>query len=268
MQWIKASVTAAWLVAGAVPPLLAGVVIVVDSEILTPKGAAGTATVYLDGKRLRIDSTEGGGDYTVLYRKDDNDQPGYWLIDRRESTYVEVSYEDMQRTRAQVEKSRQAVGRQIKNLTPERRRQMQALYERPLEELAQDPAPPEYKRVATGIPLGKWSCDQYEGYRDGKKVEEVWAVGWAVLGIKRSDLAIFGEMAEMFEGIGQKLPAFFSFAKEDVTGVEDFPVMVVAYQNGVPAEKSRLREVRRERIDPQLFELPEGLTKQSIGQQR
>ncbi len=268
MKTTKSWIAVAGLIAALVTDSRAGTVLVVDTETYTAPKSQGTATVYLEKKRMRIDSTEGGKDMTIIYKLNPKDEPHYWLIDRRASTYVEVTYADMQRIRVQVEQSREMLDRQIKNLTPEQKRQMQKLYRRPLAELAQKPTRPEYKKVATGTRVGEWTCDQYQGNQEGKKVEEVWAASWKALGINQGDLAIFGDMADMFEGAGQKLPAFFSFAREDVAGVDGFPIMVVAYRDGNPIERSRVREVRRERIDPQLFELPEGLTKQNIGQQR
>jgi hypothetical protein len=268
MKTTKSWIAAAGLIAALVPDSRAGTVLVVDSETYTAPKSQGTATVYMEKRRMRIDSTEGGKEMTVIYTLNPKDEPHYVLIDRRASTYVEVTFADMKRIRAQVEKSREELDRQIKSLTPERKRQMQKLYRRPLDELAKEPTHAEYHKVATGARVGEWVCDQYQGNQEGEKVEEVWAASWKALGIARGDLAIFGDMADMFEGSGQKLPAFFSFAREGVTGVEGFPVMVVAYQEGNPVEKSRVREVRRERIDPQLFELPEGLTRQNIGQQR
>ncbi|MFQ5511663.1 MAG: hypothetical protein ACE5EO_07425 [Candidatus Krumholzibacteriia bacterium] len=266
MHWTRSWLAAACLIAFAAADGRAGTVIVVDTETFTRPTSEGTATVYLEKNRLRIDSTEGGTDYTVIYDRGTENKPRYWLIDRRASTYVEVTWRDMQRIRAQAERSRKAIDRQIQNLTPERKRQMERLYRRPVDELAKDPARPEYRKVSTGTRVSHWTCDQYEGYQGGEKREDVWAAAWGALGITRADLVVFGDMADMFEGAGQRLPAFFSFAREDAAGVEGFPIMVVAYEGESPSERSKVRELRREPIDPQLFKLPEGLTRRNISQ--
>ena len=42
------------------------------------------------------------------------------------------------------------------------------------------------------------------------------------------------------------------------------PVLVVSYLNGEQSEKSQLENITSQSFDPQLFDLPDGLTRQMM----
>lgn len=244
----------------------AATILVVETESFTPGGKGGTAMVYVDEKSVRIDSNEGGGNFSIIYLARD-EKPVYWIIDRRERTYFEIDRETMVKTRRDLEQSIETMRRQMKGVPPAQREQMERTMKQNMERLGFTDTPVEYAAVSRGVEVGEWRCNHYQGERDGTKVEEVWAAKASDMGIRPAEIAALGEMAEMFEGTGQDMPAFFSFAREgrgDVSTYEGFPVIVVTYADGKRHEKSQVTEVRREKLEKDFFDLPEGLTRKSF----
>ena len=75
-------------------------------------------------------------------------------------------------------------------------------------------------------------------------------------------------MADLFKTVGRNLPALFRFGGEnrevDKT-FPGFPVVVVSYsEGGDRREQSTVKEIKRQKLERALFELPEGLTKRSM----
>ena len=81
----------------------AGVVLTVHTESLAGSGQSGIAMLYIEKSRLRIDSTEGGQNFTTIYRLDAPGGAVYWLIDNSVGTYVEITQEEMDQAIAILE---------------------------------------------------------------------------------------------------------------------------------------------------------------------
>lgn len=249
---------AAAVVAFSVAGAGAGTVIVVDTESFTRPEQSGTATLYIGKGRMRIDSTEGGGESSVIYLTDG--EPRFYMIDRGAGTYTEITKADMDRIQRDVDFAVRQYERQIENAPPAQQQHMREVFEQRMGRKFGSEGRSEYQRVSSGVKVGEWTCTQYQGFRGDVKNEEVWAAHWNELGIQRDDFAVFSDLAELLSGVGQGTPAFFQFALDE--GERGFPVLVVSYVDGKRSEKSRVVEVRNERFDTQLFEIPEGLTKQ------
>lgn len=242
----------------------AGTKMVVKTESLQGQGNDGTAVIYLSGPRARIDSNEGGGEYTVIYYG--GEDPLYRVIDRRARTYVELTRQDMEAVQVQVEQAMKMFEEELSSAPLERREYLRQLFQQQMGRLPEDAARTEYKKIASGILINEWKCDHYVGTADGKKAEEVWAVEFESLDVSRDDFKVFGEMAAMFESIGQRTPAFFQFFLEgsNPSQMTGLPVLVVSYVNGERSEKSQLENITSQSFDPQLFDLPDGLTRQMM----
>ena len=243
----------------------AGIVIVTDTESFTAPEKSGRATVYLEKNRMRIDSTEGGGDVTVIYTA--VEEPLYWIIDRKTNSYVELDKEDMAHMKKDVDAAISEFERRYELAPPDQQEYMRKIFEAKMGRPFRSDTKTKYEKVSAGVKVSDWMCSQYAGYRDGKKHEEVWSADWKDLGITPADVTIFGEMASLFDAVGQSMPAFFQFAlpsKSEGDELSGFPVLVVTYDGDQRLEKSQIQEVRHEDFQSQLFELPEGLTEESI----
>jgi len=255
---------AAMVILGAAIAASADTKLEVRTESLLGQGNDGTAIIYLSGLKARIDSDEGGGAFTVIYFG--GDDPLYWVIDRKNKSYVELTKSDMTAIQAQVEQAMKMFEEQLAEAPPERREYMRQMFQQQMGRMPGESIETDYEKVGSGVMINEWKCDHYVGTANDKKAEEVWAVNFDDVDVSRDDFRVFGEMAAMFAEIGQRTPAFFQFFLEgpDAPPLKGLPVLVVSYVNGEKSEKSSLENIGKESFNPQLFELPEGLTKQKM----
>jgi hypothetical protein len=250
-----------------VPNAVAGTVIQLDTDMFGQISQSGSAIIYLDGRRMRIDSSEGGGDVTVIYNGEDLENPFYWMINNTDSSYVEISRDELLEAKAVAEDAMNRAKDELEDLPPEQRAQMKkALADRVgYTDFLGDET--EYEKVSSGIKVGGWRCNHYQGFRDGEKIEDVWAADLEELGIDPKDLVALEELADLFQTVGRNLPALFRFGGEnhevDKT-FPGFPVVVVSYIEGERQEKSTIKEVKQRKLDRALFKRPEGLTKRNM----
>ena len=247
---------------------MAGTIIQLDTEMFGQSSMSGTAIIYLDGRRLRIDSNDRGGEVTIVYNGEGQENPFYWLINKVDSSYVEIRRDELLEAKTVAEEAMNRAKSELEGLPPDEREEMErALTDRMgyssfLKEQT------EYKKVSSGIRISGWKCNHYQGFRDGEKIEEVWAADLEELGINPKDLVALEELADLFQTVGQTLPAIFRFGGEDREvdkTFPGFPVVVVSYdEDGERREKSTIKEIKRQKLEKALFELPGGLTKRAM----
>lgn len=250
-----------------VPNAVGGTVIQLDTEMYGQTSQSGSAIIYLDGRRMRIDSSEGGGDVTVIYNGEDQENPFYWMINNTDSSYVEIRRDELLEAKAVAEDVLNRAKDELEDLPPEQRAQMERALADRVGYTGFLGDETEYEKVSSGIKVGGWRCNHYQGFRDGEKIEDVWAADLEELGIDPKDLVALQELADLFQTVGQNLPALFRFGGEnrevDKT-FPGFPVVVVSYTEGARQEKSTIKEVKRRKLDRALFKRPEGLTKRDM----
>lgn len=242
---------------------VSGTVIKLNSELFG-RTLSGSATIYLERSRLRIDSNEGGGSVSVIYMGTGEKGPYYWLIDHRDSSYIEIEKDDLIAARKDIEKVMEATRLELQKLPPDERKQAEAMFADRMGYKDFLQPKPEYKEVSRGAKVGRWTCNHFQGFREGERVEEVWAADLKQLGIDSQDLQSLKDMADLFETVGQSLPAFFRFGGDKSKGNKTFPgfaVMMVSYEDGERKEKWEVVDVRHEALDAGLFKLPAGLEK-------
>lgn len=259
LKHLQLAITALLVVAAA--SARAGVVVVIRTESFVAADQSGKATLYVDNDRVRIDSNEGGENYTVIYSTKNGQK--YWIVDHDHGAYYEIGEADMAKIKSQIDVAVKQFEDQLKRAPPEQQKYMKQVFEQKMGRPYGEDVRTEYEASSSGVKIGSWECTQYEGRRSGEKSEEVWAASWEDTGIKKDEFAVFGRMARLFEDVGQRTPAFFQFFTR-TDGPQGFPVLVVAYREGRRVEKSEVQEIRREDIKPQLFELPEGLTRKAM----
>lgn len=258
------------VISGVATAALAGVVIVVETETLDGSAPTGTAVVYVEPGKLRIDSTEGGGDATIIYTIGDDGEPKFSVIDRRENTIVHISRAEMDMMKERIEEARKTFDAQVESLPPEERERMEKAFEREIGRLARRPVPIRYRKVSSGAKVAGWKCTHYEGYREDEKSEEVWAANIDEIGLGEAEIQMFRELASLFEGVGQDMPAFFEFARArgEAGDVRGFPVMVVEYADGKRKEKSEVKSIRKEDFEEGFFDVPKGAKAKPMNEPR
>jgi hypothetical protein len=243
----------------------AGTVVEVKTVYFDEKKTDETATIYLDRDRVRFDASEGGRRVILIARRNAKGEPVCWVIDNDKQAYVEIDRKGVAEVRSQMESARLMFEQQIANAPPESRERVRQALEAQYGALMKKRPVVEFKKLATGVTIRKWRCTQYESYVDGAKFEDVWAASEKDLGIAASELEVLSEMGELFSGMSAKTNAFFQVGKA-VGGYAGFPVVVVEYRGAEKHEKSEVTGVRQEKLDPALFDLPEGLAKQELAQ--
>lgn len=254
-DWIR---TAAAFVATIMTASIATAGTVVELSTQSKKDGGGDATMYLDKGKLRIDSSEKGKNYSVIYQIGGEDGMKYWIIDQDEKSYTVITQADIKKIQSQVEESMKAVKKQMHSMPPSKRAQVERAYKQQLALMGRGEEMFLYDEVGSGTKVGAWATTQYVGRMGDDKLEDVWAATWRELGAPQDDFTAVTHMAEIFSSAGQKLPAFFQFGR--VRGNDAFPVMVVTYEGGQETERSQVKSVIQKKLDAGVFELPDGLT--------
>ncbi len=263
-----------------VPEARADVTIVEETEDLS-SGATRTTRIYLADDRVRVDSGEG---QAFIFR---GDLEVFWVVDESGGTYMEMSREDVERMgermaelSAQMEQVQQQMEAQLANMPPAQRRMVEealagggggfpGLPGMPdMSQTASPIAETEYTLVRSGETVGQWTTDLYEGTEAGEKRWDVWAVDLSDVGLSMSDFAAFESLAEIIQQMapsGQGMDDLFQIeASGEGAGYPGVPVRRISHSNGEPESRYEMTEINRDGIDPAMFELPEGLSRQSM----
>lgn len=254
---------AAILILSGAAPSLAGVRLV---SVDTHGGGETRSEVSLDEQALRVDLQGDGAGHIVIFRKD---KQLAWMIDQNDKTYMEITKQDMEEMAAQIAEARKMMEQQLASLPPSQREMMEKMMKQqmPAGMGLGAVAEPQYTKVESGVAVNQWTCDRYEGTRDGKKVVDVWTVDPAELGVRRDDFAVLAELGEFFQGLAKTLGASFPNFKMDAdegAGFDGIPVRTVSYDGGSVRSEHEVKEVAQQEFDAALFELPDGLKKKDM----
>ena len=179
--------------------------------------------------------------------------------------YSEMTKADADRMGAQLAAVMAAMKAKIANLPPEQRAQAEAL----MAQLGTAPmggaARPEYRRAGSDK-VGKWACDKYEGFKNGKKVSEVCTVEPKALGLTEADFEVTKQVASFFEKMlpqgGEQL---VGIGLDSTQGFAGIPVSCAAYDGDKVLSISEVTDVKRGNFAASTYEVPEGFQKQTMG---
>jgi hypothetical protein len=240
----------------------AGVVIKsIDTSVDSSEDSI-SATAYIGDNGMRVETDSKGGSDIIIFR---SDRKVFWAINTKDRTYTEMTKKDILKIKNQMDRAMQMMQEQMKNMPPEQRAMMQQMMKG-----RTVPAKPEktlYRKIASGVKVNNRRCDKYEGYRRGTLTEEVCTTGWKDLGIKQKDFRVMQSMADFISDLTKDTLSHFHVSSDEwekEQGYPGVPVRRISYSMGRADRKTEIQEVRRQSIDPSLFELPKGLIKQSI----
>lgn len=239
-----------------------------------------TETVYVDKDRVCMES-QGTKEHTVaVYRPG----PLIWVMNLDDGTYMEMNSQDIEKMKAmgkqmkaqmdeqqkkmapQMEEARKQMEEQMKNMTPEQRKQMEQYMPKSMMNMLKEPEKTVYKKVASGVKMGNWTCDKYEGYQGKDKVEDVWATDFNNLGVSTDDLKVFEEFGKLFEGLAdEKQSATFKIGSKEFEEEQGYPgvaVKTISYFNGkVQSTEELVKVEKKSSLDDALFQLRPNLKK-------
>ncbi|MDZ7379223.1 MAG: DUF3617 domain-containing protein, partial [candidate division KSB1 bacterium] len=99
-----------------------GVLIVSEDEsALGPKGVF-TSKAYIDKDRMRAEVGDPDTDQVVIFRQD---KERFWIINNKDKTYREITKQEVQTIKAQIDSAMAMMQEQMKNLPPEQRKMME-----------------------------------------------------------------------------------------------------------------------------------------------
>jgi hypothetical protein len=262
----------AWLlgalaVISFVPKAFGGTVVDVKTVYFDEKRQDEGATIYFDTNRVRFDAIEGGERLSLVFHVNEKGEPVCWVIDQEKKTYVELNEKIVGQIETQAERARQMFEEQLRNAPPDQREQIKRTMDAQLKAAGWNKIAVNFKKIASGVKLKTWRCTQYESYVDGTKYEDVWAAAATDVGLAEADLRTLRGMGDLFSGISSQTNAFFQVGRNvDQGGFEGFPVVVVQYRDGKKFEKSEVKAVRKENLDKNVFELPQGVQERKLAE--
>jgi hypothetical protein len=189
-------VLAAAIAALAVPVYAADGILIVQQTTIA--GKTDTNHTQIEKTRMRAESTRPTGGKTVVLF--DGPTQVIRFVDDAAKTYNEMTKADVDGMGAQMAGLTAQMQQAMANMSPEQRAQVEAMMKARgggVPGAGGPPARTEYTKVGTDK-VGKWTCDKYEGFRNGEKTSEVCTVDPKVLGITPADLEITRQLADFF----------------------------------------------------------------------
>ena len=189
------------------------------------------------------------------------------IISVPRKAYSEMTKADADRMGAQLAAAMAAMKDKVANMPPEQRAKMEALMSQ-LGTAGPVGGPggrPEYRRAGNDK-VGKWPCDKYEGFRNGKKVSEVCTVEPKVLGLTEADFDVTKQVASFFEKmLPQGVDQLVGVGRVEAQGFAGIPIRRTAYDGDKVLSISEVTEVKRENFAASTYEVPAGFQKQTMG---
>jgi hypothetical protein len=222
-----------------------------------------TSQMQIERERMRAEMTAPSGATQIVVF--DGAQQVMRMISVDRKTYTEMTKADADRMGAQVGAAMAGMKEKLASLPPEQRAKMEAMMARVGGAGAVMGAKPEYRRAGTDK-AGKWTCDKYEGFRNGEKISEVCTVDPKVLGLTMADFEISKQVAAFFEKmLPQAADQIFAMGTPEGQGFSGVPVRRINYSGGKVQSTSELTDVKRQTFPDSSYEVPAGFQKQTMG---
>jgi hypothetical protein len=254
-----AALSAAMMLSAVAAQAASGILIA--QKITSSTGAVSTHQIQIEKTRMRAESAgPTGRKQTMIF---DGSAQVMRTVDDDAKTYTEMTKADFERLGGQMAGAMAQMQEQMKNLPPEARKRMEAAMQgRGMPGTAT--ARTEYKKVGTDK-VGKWTCDKYEGTRDGEKTTELCTVSPTTLGFAPEDFEVTKQMAEFFAKlVPQGADQMFRIGSTTANGFAGLPVRTVIFRNGAPSMTSEITDASRQNFPDAIFAPPAGYEKRDM----
>jgi hypothetical protein len=240
-----------------------------EGFLMIEKTVTGTVTrttqVQVERERLRAEMTGPAGETQVVIF--DGPQQVLRIVSVDRKSYTEMTKADADRMGAQVSTAMAGMKEKLASMPPEQRAKVEAMMARMGGTLpaAVAASKPEYRRTGSDK-AGKWTCDKYEGFRNGEKVSEVCTVDPKALGLTPADFDISKQVAAFFQKmLPQAEDQIVGFGTLETQGFNGVPVRRISYSGGAVQSTSEVTDVRRQTFAESTYDVPAGFQKQAIG---
>ncbi len=242
-------------------PLAAAAGVSIAEKTTTTNGPAQTHQIQIEKDWMRVEHDMPSGEKGAFLF--DGVKQVVWIVNYDKKTYTEMTKADLDRMGQQMTDAMAKMQEAMKNLPPEQRAQMEQMMKG--RGMPDTPAAKvTYRKVGTDT-VGRWTCDKYEGYRNGQKTSELCTVDPKVLGLVEADFEVARKLGEFFRQLmPQNADSVFSVGKANDQGFSGVPVKR-AFFVGQRQTVSELTDVGRQTFPASTFEVPEGFRKQPLG---
>lgn len=251
----------ALVLAASSTPTGAAVRIVETQTPINGDGAARMTRVWIDAQRIRVETADEGGAQVMIFRAD---QEVLWILEPAKKVYREMTKADLERMATQVNDMMAQMQERLKNLPPEQRAMVESMMNRGMGGgmPTETPSKTVYRKVASNEAVGEWSCDRYEGTRDGEKRWDVWTAGWSEVGLSADAFAAFQGLSEFFSTLSQQFgDDMLQVGPGLEQAYEGLPVRRISYRDGSPHMRHEITEIADESVDDGAFIVPTDYTK-------
>jgi hypothetical protein len=197
-------------------------------------------------------------DAYFIYR---GDKKVFWMVNTKDKSYMEMTEKDFEAMFAKVEEAMAKMKAQMEAMPPEQKKMMEGMMAKMMPGGA-TAAKTTYKKTGAGGTVNGWNTDKYEGIREGAKASEVWTALPKNVNLDEKDFQVLKDMAKFFQKFAKNLPEMVG---DKSNGLDGMPVKTISYKDGKPHFQSQLKEVKKESIAADLFEVPAGLTMKKMG---
>jgi len=252
-------------VAGA--PAYAADGILIAQKITNGNNTTTTET-QIEKTRMRTEMTGPNGRKNIMIF--DGAAQVMRMIDEGAKTYSELTKADVERLSAQMQGAMAQMQEQMKNMPPEARARMEAMMQGAGRGMANAAAAarPEYRKAGGTDKVGRWTCEKYEGIKNGVKSSEMCTVDPSAVGFTMGDFEITKQFAEFFSKMmPQGMDRLFTVGSTapGPSSLSGLPVRTINYDaNGKATSTMELTDVSRQNFPDSLFAVPAGFQKKDL----
>lgn len=236
------------------------------AQKITNNGNTTTTETQIEKTRMRTEVTGPTGRKQIMIF--DGAAQVMRMVDEGAKTYSEMTKADVDRLSAQMQGAMGQLQQQMANMPPEARARMEAMMQGAGRGMASMAATqrPEYRKAGGTEKVGRWTCEKYEGVRNGAKVSEMCTVDPSSSGFTAADFEVSKQFAEFFMKLmPQGMDRVFSVGTAGPTGFSGIPVKSVSYDaSGKVTSTMELTDVSRQNFPDSLFAVPAGFQKRDF----
>lgn len=231
--------------------------------IVVQRGTGPQRTIYADGDHLRMDLPETAEQTGILI---DAAARKMIVLNDREKTFTEITEDDLKRVQGQLTAARAQMAEQMKNMSPEQRKQMEQMMG-PMAAAAlkgsDKPSEWKFQPLGTKKTVNGFACQMYQVMLNGKAHEEDCIAAWGSLPVKKSDfsgLEKFSQRVNESLGFGARgpgIPLFHQYPGLPIT-------RVVLEEGGGRGEEEQVKSIKAGAIPTGAFTVPAGYQKKQM----
>jgi hypothetical protein len=259
---------ASLLTALVVSPASAGVRMSVETVDQRAGGPTETAQVWIDGDRVRLESTSpgaGSADQAIIFL---GKQQELWQLDLADKHYTRIDREQLEAIGEQLSAARREAEARLAGLPPEQRQMVERMLG--LGPNSTAPVSEEIRKTDQADEVDGKPCKQVQLLRNGVVSGEACVAAWKTIGLSRLDFRVFKKLGEFQEALRDSVGALptgnlvtsqpFSVFDQ----LDGFPLRIRSLEKGNVRSESHFRRFEKQEVDAALFDVPEGFSEQPL----